>query len=637
MQAKHIPLLKYLLEKNTHVTASSLSDHLGISVRTVKTYIRELNESTQGIIASSAKGYLVDRELAAKVLFENKSGIPQTARERAVYIINCVVKNNGPVHIYDLCDELFISVTTLRSVFPRIRKMLEAFQLTLDISSDALSINGLEKNKRKLLSSLLYNESNKNFVNLEVIQHAFLDIDITFIRDCVLNILSEYHYFVNDYSLINLVLHVAIAIDRIQTHQEENEISFPRERPRLLSHEYELCGKVIQCLEERFHVVFSENEISEMALLLVSRATSLNYQSITAENLEEYIGKSCMELVHEMISAISAYYYINLNEPEFLIRFALHIKNLLIRAETDHFSKNPLTDNIRASCPLIYDNAVWISSIMKDRTGLIINDDEIAYIAFHLGSALEAQKELANKLSVILYCPTCYNMYDRLYDILSQRFSMDFMVANIIIDEADLHKITAPDLIIATVPMNRIISVPYIQVQPFLSEADLVAIHQKVAEIRAEKKRDTFISYLKQLMLPEFFERCETPGNWKDVIHYLCQKLLSHGYVNEHFETEVLEREEMSSTGFQNFAIPHALKMNASKTGMFIYLCDTPIDWHGTLVSLVILLCFNREERYIFNEIFEPLTMILTDSSKLKKALTMLDYESFIHFLSECL
>lgn len=103
------------------------------------------------------------------------------------------------------------------------------------------------------------------------------------------------------------------------------------------------------------------------------------------------------------------------------------------------------------------------------------------------------------------------------------------------------------------------------------------------------------------------------------MIHYLCCKLLKHGYIDESFEPQVLAREEMSSTGFSNIAIPHALKMNAKKTGMLVYLCESPIDWGGTDVSLVILLCFNREERYIFNEIFEPLTMILTDNSNLKK------------------
>lgn len=634
MQAKHIPILKLLFEKDTWITASTLSNELSISIRTVKTYIRELNEACPGIVASSSHGYHINFRLATKILQEVKSGIPQTARERAAYIINRIIKNQNPVSVYDLCDELFISTTTFRTTLSRIRKKLDAFHLTLKLSSDELSVEGPEKNKRKLLSSLLYSESNENFVNLDTIQHAFLNLDIAFIRDSILEILSEYRYFINDYSLINLVLHVAIAVDRIQNHHTENEAPSPQAPPHLLSHEYELSDRIIRRMEEYFHVIFSEGETIEMTLLLISRATSLNYQTITVENLEKFIGTDCMELVHEMLNEFSSYYYINLNEPEFLVRFALHIKNLLVRAQTEHFSRNPLADNIKISCPLIYDNAVWISSIIKERTGLMINDDEIAYIAFHLGSALEAQKELANKLSAVIYCPTYYNMNNRIYNVINQRFSSELMIANIITEEADLEKISTPDFIISTVPMNTVSAVPKLLVQPFLSEADITAIFQKTAEIRAAKNRETFTAYLKQLLLPDFFERSKHPATWQETIRTLCRKLEQHGYVNNHFETEVLEREEMSSTAFQNFAIPHALKMNAYKTGMLIRLFDTPIDWHGTPVSLVILLCFNREERYIFNELFDPLTMILTDSTNLKKALTMPDYESFIQFLS---
>lgn len=488
MQVKYLALIKFLFEREHWVTASSLSDNLGISVRTVKSYISELNNSYPGMIASSSKGYHIVPEIAAPALKEAKSKIPQTARERATYIINRIIKSQTPIDIYDLCEELFISPTTLRSVLPRIRKKLESFDLNLTLSSDMLSVQGLEKNKRKLLSSLLYQESNQNFLNLETIQNAFLEVDVGFIRNTILEVLNEYQYFINDYSLINLVLHMVIAIERIKDHCTESEPYTSPMELRLLSHEYELSGKVIHNLESHFGIIFPENETVETALLLISRATSLNYQTITVDNLEEYIGKDCLELVKELINDVASYYYINLNEPEFFIRFALHIKNLLIRAQTDYFSKNPLADNIKVSCPLIYENAVCLSSIIKEKTGITINDDEIAYIAFHLGSALEAQKELASKLSTVLYCPTYYNMNSKLYDALNQRFGSDIMIANVITEEGALDRISKSDFIISTVPMNSIISTPRIQIQPFLSESDISGIYQKILEIKATKK-----------------------------------------------------------------------------------------------------------------------------------------------------
>ena len=168
-------------------------------------------------------------------------------------------------------------------------------------------------------------------------------------------------------------------------------------------------------------------------------------------------------------------------------------------------------------------------------------------------------------------------------------------------------------------------------------ESDVIAIRQKIDEIRTSKKRETFTAYLHQIILPDFFERGDGFPCREDAIHYLCEKFRQKGYVEKQFEVEVLEREEMSSTGFQNFAIPHSMRMRAKKTGMYLYLCDTPTDWNGMPISLIIMLCFNRDERYIFNEIFEPLTMILTEPNNLKKALTFHEYEAFIEFLSGCL
>lgn len=635
MQTKYLPLLKQLFEANTWVTAVSLASTLGISARTVKTYVSELNGCYHGIISSSRKGYHINPEIGAKALKEAKSCIPQTARERVAYIMQRISRE--PVSVYDLCEELFISNSTLYAVLPRIRKQLESFDLTLHMASDTLEIKGLEKNKRKLLSQLLYHESNENFVNLETIQSAFPDIDVIYVKNIVLEILSEYRYFINDYSLSNLVLHIAIAADRIKNNAGYREYEQPIEALKILPHEYELSQKIVERLENHFQLKFPPGEVQEMTLLLISRATSLNYNSITVDNLANIIGKDCIALVYELVNAVGSFYYINLNEPEFLIRFALHIKNLLIRAQNEHFCKNPMGDTLKATCPLIYDGAVCCSGIIKERTGISINDDEISYIAFHLGSTLETQKALASKLSAVIYCPTYYNMSNRLLQTISSRLDTELLIANIITEESDLDKIATPDMIICTVPINRTVVTPFIQVQPFLMESDVTAIRQKIEEIRMAKKREIFTAYLRQIVLPDFFERGEGFGRKEEAIHYLCEKFREKGYVEEEFEKEVLEREEMSSTGFQNFAIPHSMRMRAKKTGMYLYVCDTPTDWNGTPVFLIIMLCFNRDERYIFNEIFEPLTMILTEPNNLKKALTFDEYEAFIEFLSNCL
>ena len=403
MKPKMIKLIRILSDYTEFVTASSLAANMDVSTRSIKSYIQEINSFYPDAIESSREGYRIDKQAARRILEESGTHIPQSSQERIVYIINSLIKSDTSVNTYDLCDEMYVSYSTIKNDLQAVKSRLRKYDLQLNNNHDNLTVSGLEKNKRRLLSSILYDESNVNFVNLETIQNIFPEIEIELIKDSLLEIFDRFHYFVNDYSLINLVLHITIAIDRIRNRNVNTEDI--HDMPPISSHEYELARNIARKIEEDFQIEYNQAEVYELALLLISRATAIDYQSITVSNLGDFITPECLALVKELISDVNSFYYIDLTEPEFLIRFALHIRNLLQRSKNNYFSRNPLTEEIKTSCPLIYDVSVCLSSIIKERTGISINDDEIAYIAFHLGSTLEAQKNLSEKVTAAPTAP----------------------------------------------------------------------------------------------------------------------------------------------------------------------------------------------------------------------------------------
>lgn len=629
MNWKQEKLIHILLETQP-CTAQTLAERMDVSIRSIKNYVREINEEAPDTITSSREGYRTYIDKAKSLLDENNNHVPQTSKERVIFILNQLLKhhNNRSVNLYDLADEMYISLSTLKNELIKVKRKLSRFDLVLYTHEDEISIQGLEKNKRKMLSSILYDESNVNFVNLQSLQNAFLDIDIEFIKNTVLQIFDEYQYFINDYSLINLVLHITIAVDRIRNKnintQDINEM------PAVRLHEYELAKKVARKLEDFFQIQYSDAEVYEMTLLIISRATTIDYKSINLTNLEDFIGKDCLNLVNQLIQDVSAFYYIDLGEPEFLIRFALHIRNLLVRSKNNYFSKNPLTQGIRTTCPMIYDVSVSLAGTIKEKTGVSINDDEIAYIAFHLGSTLEAQKNLTTKITAILYCPSYYDMNLKITDTLNQYFSDELLITNIFTDESELYKAKETDIIISTMPLSKIYTIPTITIHPFLMNKDRVSLKNKISEVRKEKKKKEFENYFRELIIPDFFEKKNSLKNQNDCIDYMVKKMVKHGYVGTDFKKDILDREAMSSTAFGSFAIPHAMKMHAHKTGINIIVSDEEINWNGKGVYLVIMMCFNTNERYIFNEIYDPITMILSESENLKQITASTTYEEFI-------
>ncbi len=635
MRTKAQKLLRILNDSSPR-TATYLADSLNVSVRSIKNYVSEINQEFSGTISSSNTGYAVDKVKIKLILNNLESNIPQTSNERIVYVINKLLKYNmnKEINIYDLSDELYISLSTLKNDLNKVKRKLHNFDLELISKGDFIHVNGLEKNKRKLLSSILYEESNTNFVNIDSLQKAFHNIDIRFIRNTILQTFEKYHYFINDYSLINLVLHVTIAVDRVKNNNFN--ILDANQSQAVKFHEHELAQEVAKLIGDEFGLVFNHQEIYEMTLLIISRATNIDYSIINESNLEDFIGKDCFLLVHKLIRDINAFYYIDLSEPEFLIRFALHIKNLLIRSKNNYFSKNPLSSSIKTSCPLIYDISVNLAQTIKDATGIAINDDEIAYIAFHIGSALEAQKKLNSKITAAVYCPNYYDLNLRITDSLNQYFANDLLVTNIITDESEIEKVNT-DLIISTIPLIQIINRPIFMMNIFISEKDRIQLADKILIIRKEKERKTFKNYLMQLVTPELFECKDNLKTETDCINYMAKKIMKLKYVNDTFISEIMQRESMSSTAFGNFAIPHSMKMYANRTGINILISKSPISWNGQAVNLVLMMFFNKNERYIFNEIYEPITMILTDPENIKKLLEIQNYLEFIDTLVQLL
>ena len=633
MASKQNLLIQTLLEQNQRLNATQLANQLGVSVRTVHNYINTINGQYPGAISSTANGYHIAPQIARKALNQSPNEIPQTAADRCNYILNRLVQQGGSLNLYDLCDEIYISATTFHSLMGKMRRMTRDYDLTLTVSGDIVSLTGTERNKRRLLSGLLYHESATAFTSTDSLQAAFPSIDVEEIRADVMTVLNANHYFINDYSLINLLLHIAIAINRVQNGCINTEDPGPHEA--LAPQEAELARQLIEQLEPHFNIRFSPAESYELALLLISRTSVLDYSALTADNISHYIGEDCIDLVRQLIRTVKEFYDINLDEPEFFVRFALHMHNLLVRAQNRSFCKNPLVSEIRQTCPLIYDVSVQLSGIIREQTGITLDEDEIAYIALHLGGALETQKELANRVPAVLYCPSYYNMDSSLADRISRRMDGKILLSNVFTNEADLEQLPGTALVISTVRTHRVLDHPLVLISPFLTNSDIIALNRKVEEINTLARRARFRQSLTAIMSPDLFEIGSVYLTREDVIHHMCGSFQSLGYAGSEYEAAVLERETISATAFGQFAIPHTLKMHSQRTGMAVYISRTPIQWGDSAVNLVIMLSFNSNDRKIFYDVFEPLSMLLLDANNLKGALACRTYDAFIDYLVE--
>lgn len=124
-------LMDYLIE-NGPCTSNQLAKIFNVSSRTIKNYIKSINTEHPDSILSSRNGYSI-REKA--VISEKKDElIPQTSSERVSYILNELLnlESSSFLSLYDICDTLYISYSTLKSELSKVKTKINDCGLVLE-------------------------------------------------------------------------------------------------------------------------------------------------------------------------------------------------------------------------------------------------------------------------------------------------------------------------------------------------------------------------------------------------------------------------------------------------------------------------------------------------------------------------
>ena len=143
-------------------------------------------------------------------------------------------------------------------------------------------------------------------------------------------------------------------------------------------------------------------------------------------------------------------------------------------------------------------------------------------------------------------------------------------------------------------------------------------VRDAIEAIRRDKRRARFRQQLEELMAPGLFHAASPLETRDAIISELTQQLVQRGWVNDAFERDILEREQLSSTAFGTVAVPHTMKPCAQRSSISVLIPREPVSWGGRRVELVLMLSFSRRQRATFNEIIDPLISILLDPANVQ-------------------
>ena len=568
-------LINYLKDhSNQYVSSQELTDFLHVSSRQLRNYITDINNGLSDLLILSAKqGYKLNNESENyPALLKRSLTDEESPDRRKEIILQKLISSTKGYDIFDLADECFVSVPTIEADLKTVRCTLNQFDLQLKREKNILFCHGKEINKRNLMSTLLFHADEAFILNnqLQILSHDYL---LGNFRQKLKDIFTENDIFANDYALNNTALHLIITIDRIRSGCEINEPCSSQivkgTKP------WNAAMQIAGFIHSEYQIEINESEIVNLTLIISNNTSITDYSLINPSNIQNYIEEEYIHITKRIIHKVINTYHLFEFDDEFFVKFTLHIKNLFLRIKNNYTAKNPLTQKIKTDFPLIYDIAVYIAQILNKDYSVLIDEDEIAFIAFHIGSYLENSNKNQNKISCIFIYTDYYSMHQKAVETIIKNFENELnMKAAIPLDQYDSALMHA-DLIISTNTLPDVDADSFIHLSPFVSQKELKQIKNSITLIRNQKKNERLRKELIQLFSKDLFYKNINAKSRETVIQLLANEAYQKGYAMASFLDDVLNRERLSSTAFNDVAVPHSLENNVNQSfWIFIDLMD---------------------------------------------------------------
>lgn len=616
-------LLDALRGASAPIPGPTLAAGLGITTRSVRQYVRELNaQAGATMIAATHHGYRLDHDLVRRYQdSRSERHRIDTPMQRLYYIARRLVTSSNGEDVYDLAEMLAVSDATIEADLAKVRTLLREFDLTLRREHAVVRIEGSEVDQRRLVRQiLLESASGVAAVGATAAAQLFHQYDLPSLTRLVAQSLHAHGIDLNEYALGDLTLHTVIALDRIAAgHRHEAGAAAGDTDPRISDAVDDLCV----ALANHYTVDVPAAERASLVRLVSARVALPAPGQLTED--------PHLTLVRAIIRTLSDQYLLDLDDDMFALNLSLHVRNLVARASTGQHARNPLRTSFKQSHPLVHELAVFVASQIEAGTGIEVDEDEIVFLSLHLGTYLQKTLEAADRVTITCVVPKYYDVHigfvERLTDHLGDTATVEEVITSLHHDWETI----GSDLVVSTLQLPTTVRADVVEVSPVLTRAELDRVSDAVRTGRDRKRGARIRWTMSELFDPRLFRRVQHTDQG-EALRTMCADLVNEGVAPANFHEDVLERERLSPTAFGgSIAVPHSLRMDCRRTAISILISDEPIQWAESGVHLVALFALSPTGRNVFRDVLDEFIATLADPARIARIVAEgTSYERFV-------
>lgn len=612
-------IIKILADSETALTCRKLAKLLDTSENTIRNDLDDI----EGKLRESGAG-AVERKpgVGIRLALVNQAFLQMDTQElggqddRKYYMLRRILCT-GPGHVLTetrLSEELFVSRSSISRELDAIGQWLGNYNLQIEKRRNhGISLKGKEFDKRRAIAELFFTKETdagsdyaRQVPDLSGYQKEMLgtiipDTDTASIKSFIRALEKRHDSIQTHRDYVTLFLHIALSL-----HRSKNGCTVDfSETDDFILKAASADGyreEIDRCFQDKMGYAPKDSERDYIFLYVI-------FSGIFRNAGMDYMRSSILEsarfgsFVHEFLEMVSSVLGINIPQDGHLYEnLKYHLSDMICRMKIGMTIRNPLLHEIKDKYPSVF-GASWAFSILFEKYfGLMVNDNEIAFIATYLLTAREQLNYYT--VTACIVCNYGVSVAQLICEKLKYRFP-NIHVTDVLAYEKFRQLCQGGDgnwdMVISTIgPLEERQTV--VCVSPILTEEDEKSIEKLVKTVsrKLHQRKEAVDSRTKRrLCVPGLVAFGCSAADKMEAIRLGSDMLKKLGYVTDGFVDSVIKREMAVSTevGF-GFAIPHGSPKFVRHSGIAVVRLDKTVLWHsGEAVDTIFLIAACTDKR----------------------------------------
>ncbi|AOR22536.1 BglG family transcription antiterminator [Clostridium taeniosporum] len=642
LDRKLFTILEMLVNSNGN-TLKDFSDELNVSTRSIRNYLKQLEDEIPREIAEIIKTNnskyslnIKDEKEFKELLKLNRKQKQKFTQlnnpeERVDYLINKLVGLDEIVTIDDLAEEMNVGRTTLVKDLKKVDHKLKEYALVLKRKTNSgIKIEGDEINLRLIILEHICKTYNDSIILLEN-NNILTEEKVIKLQEQIVNYLKENKLSVTEALINNLIRYIAVMLIRLENNKKINTL---QSQYKIIkeSEEYEIGKNIKNIIEVIENQHIDDLEIIFIVMPLLGRNAPLYHEVL--RNLT--IGENITLLRKEIFNKVFEFTGLSLEEDEQLIQgLEYHLYYALNRIVLNIKYKNPMLKEIKEKYKLPYEVAKIAASVIEEEYQVQVEDDEIGYLALHFGTYVErAGKSFVHIKNAAIVCGTGLGtaklLIMKLKKILGEEINFkSFPDLDFTEDMAREY-----DMIFTLVDLDINAQIPIIKITSIFDESQLKGeIESQIFLNKTNEIRNNTEQYILNGMLNKNLVFYLNRDTFMNNLDEMLDNLINLNIVSNEYKERVIAREKKAGTAFGGYiALPHAVDEKVENVIVAYGVLDKLIIVDGKEVGLIILLVIPSEgqnSQEVIVKTYQEIIDLSSNKKIVQKLIKTKEYKEF--------